>query len=60
MPLILKPEAHVPTSVNYEKIPDGLTMQGELQQLGRKEEAVEPLFDNMTLKFFHKRVIYDR
>lgn len=46
----------VPTSVNYEKIPDGLTMQGELQQLGRKEEAVEPLFDNMTLKFFHKRV----
>jgi hypothetical protein len=33
-------------------------LKGELQQLGKKEEAIEPLFNDMLLKFFKKRVTF--
>lgn len=52
----IEPGGPIPTSVNYESLPKGLTLKGDLEQLGRKKEAVEPLFDNMLLKYFQKRV----
>lgn len=52
----IEPGGPIPTSVNYESLPKGVTLKGDLEQLGRKKEAVEPLFDNMLLKYFQKRV----
>jgi len=52
----IEPGGPIATSVNYESVPEGLEFSGELQQLGRKKEAVEPLFDNMMLKYFQKRM----
>ncbi len=45
----------IPTTLNFDKLPEGVTLVGGLEQLGRKEEAIEPLFDNMLLKYFKKR-----
>ena len=46
----------IPTSVNFEGVPAGIDMSKPLEALGRKEVAVEPLFDNMTLSYYKKRL----
>lgn len=46
----------VPLNIFYDKMPDGLVLEGEMEELGRREEAIEPLFDNLNIKFYHKKV----
>lgn len=46
----------VPTSVQFDKLPDGVTLDGPIQELGHTEEVEEPLFDNLKIKFYHKRL----
>jgi thiol:disulfide interchange protein len=54
----IEPGGPIPTTINYDKLPKGVSLKGELQQLGKKEEAIEPLFNDMLLKFFKKRVTF--
>jgi len=46
----------IPTSLVFENLPAGVQLIGEMEELGRMEEQVEPLFDNMLIKFYHKRL----
>ncbi|MBK7108444.1 MAG: thioredoxin family protein [Bacteroidetes bacterium] len=46
----------IPTSVNFEGVPASIDLSKPLEALGRKEVAVEPLFDNMTLSYYKKRL----
>lgn len=46
----------IPTSVNFEGEPSGADMSKPLEALGRKEVIVEPLFDNMTLSSYKKKL----
>lgn len=46
----------IPTSLIFEKLPTGVQLVGEMEELGRMEEQVEPLFNDMLIKFYHKRL----
>lgn len=46
----------IPLSLNFEKLPEGVELVGGMEELGSKKEAVEPLFDNITIKYYNKRV----
>ncbi len=46
----------IPTSLVFENLPAGVQLVGEMEELGKREEQKEPLFDNMLIKFYHKRV----
>lgn len=52
----IEPGGPVPTSVNFEEVGEGVDMSQPLVELGRKEVAQEPLFDNMTLSYYYKRL----
>ncbi len=47
----------IPTTIFYDNIPDGLELVGEMEELGRMEEEIEPLFENKLIKFYHKKII---
>lgn len=46
----------IPTSLIFDKLPSGVQLVGEMEELGRMEEQVEPLFNDMLIKFYHKRL----
>lgn len=46
----------IPTSIIFDKLPEGVELVGAMEELGKKEQAVEPLFDNITIAFYHKRI----
>ncbi len=46
----------LPTVIVFENLPKGVELIGESEELGRMEEAVEPLFDNKLIKYYHKRL----
>ena len=46
----------LPTVLVFEELPPGVELVGEQEELGRMEEAVEPLFNDQVIKFYHKRV----
>ncbi|MFN3940512.1 MAG: sugar transporter, partial [Chitinophagales bacterium] len=50
------PGGPIPTSVNFETEPAGVDFSKPLEALGRKEVAVEPLFDNMTVSMYKKKL----
>ena len=47
----------IPTSLIFEDLPEGVELIGEMTELGRKEEEVEPLFQNQVIKFYHKKLV---
>ena len=46
----------IPTNLVFEKLPAGVQLVGEMEELGRMEEQQEPLFDNLLVKYYHKRL----
>ncbi len=53
------PEADIrpiPTTIYFDDLPAEATLLGEMEELGSKKEAVEPLFDNLTIGYYLKRV----
>ncbi len=46
----------IPTSLVFENLPAGVQLVGEMEEMGRMEEHPEPLFDNMVIKFYKKRL----
>jgi len=46
----------IPTNLIFENLPSGVQLVGEMEELGRMEEQQEPLFDNMVVKYYHKRL----
>ncbi len=46
----------IPTSLNFDALPAGVELVGPMEELGRLEQEVEPLFNNMTIKFYHKKL----
>jgi thiol:disulfide interchange protein len=49
-------EGPLPTVLVFDELPPGVELVGEQEELGRMEEAVEPLFKNQVIKFYHKRL----
>ncbi len=47
----------IPTSLIFEDLPEGVELIGEMTELGRKDEEVEPLFQNQVIKFYHKKLV---
>jgi len=46
----------IPTSLIFENMPAGVTLVGEMEELGSKKEALEPLFDNIVIGYYYKRL----
>ncbi|MBC8048395.1 MAG: hypothetical protein H7Y00_16465, partial [Fimbriimonadaceae bacterium] len=46
----------IPTSVNFDKLPEGVELVGAMEELGSPKESIEPLFDNITIKYYNKRI----
>lgn len=46
----------LPTVLIFDTLPQGVELVGAMEELGRMEEEIEPLFNNMLIKFYHKRV----
>ncbi len=53
------PEAEIrpiPTTIIYEDMPKTVELSGEMEELGSKKSAVEPLFDNLTITYYNKKL----
>ncbi len=47
----------IPTSFTFEKT-KGYKLVGKVKESGKREEAVEPLFDNMMLIWFEEQAVF--
>ncbi len=53
------PEAEIrpiPTSVTFDNLPAQVELINGIQELGRAEEKEEPLFDNLVIKWYKKKL----